>query len=175
MQMSAEQAQILQKVALATLEHEAKTTQRVILAIPPDNANYKPDEVSMSSLELAKHIAISELQIIRGAINGSFDFSEQVPDSVKTPSDVATWYAGEVEKVAAQLKVLPPEKVSQVIDFRGFMQMPAVLFVNLAIHHSIHHRGQLSAHLRAAGGKVPSIYGPSYEDQQAQKAASASN
>jgi uncharacterized damage-inducible protein DinB len=175
MEMSAEQAQILQKVALATLEHEAKTTQRVIAAIPPDNANYKPDEVSMGSLELAKHIAISELEILRGAIKGSFTFDGKVPDSVNTPTEVANWYGTEVEQVAAQLKALPPEKVSQVIDFRGFMQMPAVLFVNLAIHHSIHHRGQLSAHLRAAGGKVPSIYGPSYEDQQAQKAASASN
>ncbi|MDQ3419050.1 MAG: DinB family protein [Acidobacteriota bacterium] len=27
--------------------------------------------------------------------------------------------------------------------------------------HTVHHRGQLSAYLRAAGSKVPSIYGPS--------------
>jgi len=174
MQMTVEQAQILQKVAISTLEHEAKTTQRVIEAIPADNSGYKPDPISMSSLELAKHIANSELQILRGAVAGEFDFSGSVPESVKTPSDVAKWYGGEVEKVMTDLKALPPEKVSQIIDFRGFMQMPAVLFVNLAIHHSIHHRGQLSAHLRASGGKVPSIYGPSYEDQQAQKAASAS-
>jgi uncharacterized damage-inducible protein DinB len=173
MQMTSEQVQILQKVALNTLEHEAKTTQRVIQAIPPDNSGYKPDPISMSSLELAKHLANSELQILRGAANGAFDFSEKVPESVKTPADVATWYGAEVEKVMAQLKSLPAEKAGQVIDFRGFMQMPAVLFVNLALNHSIHHRGQLSAHLRAAGGKVPSIYGPCYEDQQAQKAASA--
>jgi len=174
MQMTAEQAQILQKVAINTLEHEAKTTQRVIEAIPADNTSYKPDPISMSSLELAKHIANSELQILHGAIAGEFDFTGSVPDSVKTPNDVAKWYAGEVENVVAELKALPPEKVSRIVDFRGFMQMPAVLFVNLAVHHSIHHRGQLSAHLRASGGKVPSIYGPSYEDQQAQKAASAS-
>lgn len=173
MQMTDEQVQILQKVALTTLEHEAKTTQRVIDAIPADNSGYKPDEISMSSLELAKHIAGSELAILRGAVAGEFDFSEAVPESAKTPSDVSKWYAGEVERVMADLKALPPEKLARVIDFRGAVQMPAVLFVNLAIHHSIHHRGQLSAHLRAAGGKVPSIYGPSYEDQQAQKAASA--
>lgn len=171
--MTDDQVQILQKVGLTTLEYEAKTTQRVIDAIPPDNCGYKPDEISMGSLELAKHIAGSELAILRGAATGEFDFSEKVPESAKTPSDVSKWYAGEVEKVMADLKALSPEKLAQIIDFHGVVQLPAVLFVDLAIRHSVHHRGQLSAHIRAAGGKVPSIYGPSYEDQQAQKAASA--
>lgn len=173
MQMTDEQLQILQTVALRTLEYEAATTQRVIEAIPADNTGYKPDEISMSSLELAKHIANSELQILRGAITGQFDFSQGVPESVKTPSDVSKWYAGELEGVKAELTALPPEKLAQIIDFGGKLQLPAVLYVDLAIRHSIHHRGQLSAHIRAAGGKVPSIYGPSYEDKQAQKAASA--
>jgi uncharacterized damage-inducible protein DinB len=29
----------------------------------------------------------------------------------------------------------------------------------------IHHRGQLSTHIRPQGGKVPSIYGPSGDDK----------
>jgi uncharacterized damage-inducible protein DinB len=173
MEMTPEQVHILQKVAITTLESEAKTTQRVISAIPADNPNYKPDPVSMSSLELAKHLANSELQILRGALSGEFDFSQGVPDSVKTPADVANWYGAEVQGVIAQLRALPAEKAARIVDFRGFLQLPAVLFVNLAVNHSIHHRGQLSTHLRAAGGKCPSIYGPSYEDQQAQKAAAA--
>jgi uncharacterized damage-inducible protein DinB len=173
MQMTDDQVKILQQVALTTLEYEAKTTQRVIDAIPCDNCGYKPDEISMSSLELAKHIAGSELAILRGAATGEFDFSVNVPESAKTPSDVSKWYAGEVEKVVADLKALPAERLAQIIDFHGVLQLPAVLYVDLAIRHSIHHRGQLSAHIRAAGGKVPSIYGPSYEDQQAQNAATA--
>jgi uncharacterized damage-inducible protein DinB len=175
MQMTADQVKILQHVALASLENEAKTTQRVIQAIPADNTNYKPDPISMSSLELAKHIANTELQILRGAITGTFDFSQGVPESVKTPADVATWYGEELNKIVAELKALPAEKLGEVIDFMGFTQMPAVLFVNMAVSHTIHHRGQLSAHLRAAGGKVPSIYGPCYEDQQAHKAAAGAN
>lgn len=175
MQMTPEQVQILQQVAINSLVNEAKTTQRVIQAIPPDNTGYKPDPVSMSSLELAKHIANSELQILKGALTGVFDFSGAVPNSVQTPADVATWYGEELNELLPQLRALPPEKAGQVIDFMGFMQMPAVLFVNMAVSHTIHHRGQLSTHLRAAGGKCPSIYGPSYEDKQAQKAASAAN
>ena len=43
----------------------------------------------------------------------------------------------------------------------GVMQMPAVVFLQLAIKHEVHRRSQLSAYLRAMGGKVPEIYGPS--------------
>jgi len=46
-----------------------------------------------------------------------------------------------------------------------------VTFVMLGLHHTIHHRGQLSSYLRCMGVKVPSIYGESYDDTQARKAA----
>jgi uncharacterized damage-inducible protein DinB len=174
MQMTNEQVQVLQQVALTTLQHEAQTTQRVIEAIPAGNCGYKPDDVSMCSLELAKHIAGSELAFLNAVVSGQFGSGEGVPESAKTPSEVSKWYAGQVEKVMGELKALPPEKLAQVLDFRGVLQMPAVLFIEMALRHSIHHRGQLSAHIRPAGGKVPSIYGPSYEDKQAQKAATAS-
>jgi uncharacterized damage-inducible protein DinB len=43
----------------------------------------------------------------------------------------------------------------------------------MGLHHTIHHRGQLSSYLRCMGSKVPSIYGESYDDAQARKAAQA--
>jgi len=32
------------------------------------------------------------------------------------------------------------------------------------LHDQIHHRGQLSIYLRMAGGKLPSIYGPTADE-----------
>jgi uncharacterized damage-inducible protein DinB len=43
----------------------------------------------------------------------------------------------------------------------------------MGMHHTVHHRGQLSSYLRSMGAKVPSIYGESYDDAQARKAAQA--
>jgi uncharacterized damage-inducible protein DinB len=40
------------------------------------------------------------------------------------------------------------------------MQLAWGLFLD-----SVHHRGQLSTYLRPMGSKVPSIYGPSADDQ----------
>lgn len=37
-------------------------------------------------------------------------------------------------------------------------------FAWFLLHDQIHHRGQFSIYLRMAGGKVPSIYGPSADE-----------
>jgi uncharacterized damage-inducible protein DinB len=47
------------------------------------------------------------------------------------------------------------------INFHNIWTMPAFAWAQLSLTHGIHHRGQLSSYLRAMGGKVPSIYGPS--------------
>ena len=62
------------------------------------------------------------------------------------------------------MKALTPEHLATEIDFFGMMKMPAVALISMAIRHSVHHRGQLSSYLRAMGGKVPGIYGPSADE-----------
>jgi len=54
------------------------------------------------------------------------------------------------------------------IDMFGMFQMPAVNFRVITVKHSVHHRGQLSSSLRAMGGKVPGIYGPTADTQEQQ-------
>jgi uncharacterized damage-inducible protein DinB len=48
-----------------------------------------------------------------------------------------------------------------------------VAYCDFSLRHTIHHRGQLSGYLRAMGGKVPAIYGESYDSAEAKKAAPA--
>ena len=59
----------------------------------------------------------------------------------------------------------------KIVDFRGIFQLPLVIYLDFLLHHSIHHRGQLSMYLRPMGAKVPSIYGESYDAAEARKAA----
>jgi uncharacterized damage-inducible protein DinB len=44
------------------------------------------------------------------------------------------------------------------------MKMPAVQVLVFALVHMVHHRGQLSTYLRPMGGKVPGIYGGSFDE-----------
>jgi uncharacterized damage-inducible protein DinB len=43
-------------------------------------------------------------------------------------------------------------------------EIPIEDFLWFMLHDQIHHRGQLSVYTRMAGGKVPSIYGPSADE-----------
>lgn len=48
-----------------------------------------------------------------------------------------------------------------------FPAMPRVAVVrSFLFNHLYHHRGELIAHLRATGNKVPGLYGPTYEDSR---------
>jgi uncharacterized damage-inducible protein DinB len=60
-----------------------------------------------------------------------------------------------------QVRALPADKLTLPVSFFGMFSWPAVQFIGFANNHSVHHRGQLAAYLRAMGSKVPNIYGPS--------------
>ena len=80
------------------------------------------------------------------------------------------WYSAELAKHVERLRGLTGEQLIKRIDFRGIFQFPAVAYVQIALHHSIHHRGQLSMYLRPMGAKVPSIYGESYDAREEREA-----
>jgi uncharacterized damage-inducible protein DinB len=65
----------------------------------------------------------------------------------------------------AAVENMPDSRLSEEVTFftgpgqMGMVPISEVLW--LMLMDSIHHRGQLSVYVRMAGGKVPSIYGPS--------------
>jgi uncharacterized damage-inducible protein DinB len=173
--MTADQAVfLLQNVYLGTLKNESRTTKKILEAVPADKAQYKPDTVSRSAMELARHIAAADNRFVETVINGVFDANPaMIPENVKTPAEIASWYEERYAKNFEALTKLPGEQLVKIVDFRGMFQRPAVTFLITGLHHTIHHRGQLSSYLRCMGAKVPSIYGESYDDAQARKAAKA--
>ena len=171
--MTAEQAVfLLQNVYLGTLKNESRITKRILEAVPADKVDYRPDAASRSANELMRHIAAADNRFLETPINGVFDTNPSLlPESVKTPQEVANWYEARFAKNFEALTKLSGEQLLKVVDFRGMLQRPAVTFIMLGLHHTIHHRGQLSSYLRCMGAKVPSIYGESFDDAQARKAA----
>jgi uncharacterized damage-inducible protein DinB len=165
---------LLQNLYLGTLKNESRITKKIIEAVPADRCEHRPDPVSKSAIELARHIAAADNRFLETVINGVFDTNTAViPENVKTPAEIATWYEDRFARNFEALTKLNGEQLVKIVDFRGMFQRPAVTFLMMGLHHTIHHRGQLSAYLRSMGAKVPSIYGESYDDAQARKAAQA--
>jgi len=170
-----EQAAFLLQYLLPLAKNEHRTTAAVIAAIPAANADYRPDPQSKTAAELAWHIAAAEHRFYSGIVSGAFDFNPiPRPEGGITPENVVKWYEASFAKNFESLTRLTGEQAAKILDFLGIFQLPAAAFVDVSLRHSTHHRGQLSAYLRAMGGKVPAIYGESYDSEQAKKAAQAS-
>ncbi|HUN62127.1 MAG TPA: DinB family protein [Candidatus Sulfotelmatobacter sp.] len=168
-----EQAAFLLQYMLPAVKNEQRTTRAVIEAIPQSGADYRPDPNSRTALELAWHMVAAEHRFYSAVVNGEFDLTPiHRPDSVKTPAQIGEWYGTSFEENFAKFPNLSGEQLAKILDFRGIIQSPAVTWLNFSLNHIIHHRGQLSAYLRAMGGRVPAIYGESY-DSAAAKAAQA--
>ena len=163
---------LLQGVYLPGLKNEHRITKNVIEAIPSDKADYRPDAISKNALDLAWHIANTEMVFMDAVQNGAFDFTPRPrPESVKSPADLTGWYAENFDSRFNKLAKMSPEELTRIVDFRGMFQLPAVMYLGFILHHSVHHRGQLSMYLRPMGAKVPAMYGESFDSAEAKKAA----
>jgi uncharacterized damage-inducible protein DinB len=167
-----DQAMLALQIALPAVQNEHQTTRSVIEAIPLNNGDYRPEPVAKTALELAWHIVAAEHRFFSGVTAGALDFTpHHRPENLKDSAAVGRYYAELFAKDLEALKKATGEQLVKMIDFRGMFQMQAVAFVDLGLRHSIHHRGQLSVYLRPAGGKVPAIYGESYDSAEAKKTA----
>jgi uncharacterized damage-inducible protein DinB len=166
-----DQARFLLDLVLPTLNREHAITRQVIEAIPLDKGDYRPDAISKTALELAWHIVAAEKRFLAGVCAGAFDFTPiHRPESIRNSAGIAAWFDQTFAANLEQIKRLSDEQLTRVIDFRGFLQLPAVSYIQMALNHTVHHRGQLSMYLRPMGAKLPSIYGESYDATQARLA-----
>jgi uncharacterized damage-inducible protein DinB len=156
--MRSEQASFLLQFLLPQLKSEQAVTRKIIAAVPPDRETYRPDAKARSAFELARHIAFTEIWFLDAIISQRFAEATRPPDSVRNCRDLGDWYSGNVAQRIALLEALSGDHLATPVDWLELRQDPAVAYLNIAIRHSVHHRGQLSTYLRAIGAKVPAIY-----------------
>ncbi len=163
--MNAEQAKAAAEMLTTVWEGEFPATCQVLAAVKNDNRELQARRKSRTAWELATHLATADIWFIDSIVNGAFewnpDAAKQAESQFKTVDDVVAFYKKTFpEKLKAAARDAG-DKLTPTISFFGAMNWPAVQFIGFANNHSIHHRGQLAAYLRAMGSKVPNIYGPS--------------
>ena len=163
--MNPEQAKGALQFFLATMDNEFGITKKVIAAVPQDKCEWRPDRKAKTALELAWHVPTAEIMFLDGIIAGAFTMPDSEPAPPGTIADVLAFYEKSHTDRVAKLKALSGEQLAKtVILVPGVLELPAVMYLNLLILHTAHHRGQLSVYLRPMGSKVPSIYGGSADE-----------
>jgi uncharacterized damage-inducible protein DinB len=168
--MRPEDAKTVADFLLPAMETEVQTTTAVLSAVPADRLDYRPDPKSKTALGLVRHITLEDEWFLDMVSQARYTPAPDDSDAcgVMTPRDAVARYADRIPKGLARIRALSGEHLAREVElFGGMMTLPVVSVLALAMRHSTHHRGQLSSYLRAMGGKVPAIYGPSADTQQA--------
>lgn len=158
----------LRQQFLDAFERETATTLKVLKAYPEEQSELRPHERLKPARELGAMFNM-EMAAIDTVVRGTYKFPPTPPPMPKTWKEVVEAFdrirastleglrAATDESLAAGTVAFPsaPKTVSewQKLEFLWFL-----------LCDQIHHRGQLSVYLRIAGGKLPSIYGPTADE-----------
>ena len=165
--MGSTEAKTVADFLIADFELETQTTLRVLEAVPNRHLDYRPDAKAKTGLGLVRHIALEDDWLLTCIANGVFTPPPDQSDAcdIMNPADAIARYKDKVPAALNRVRAMSGEQLARTINMFDMMQAPGVNFLAMALKHSVHHRGQLSSYLRAMGGKVPGIYGPSADTQ----------
>lgn len=154
--------------------HEAENTRKLLKAIPDAALEYKPQPHLWSIGQLASHIAeiynwyegtfmvdhfdMETYKYDKGDISKAENIVAKFEENVAKATEILensdeAQYFNNWSMMMGENTIMPPSP--RIAMVRGFL-----------FNHLYHHRGELVAHLRASGNKVPGLYGPTYDDMQ---------
>jgi uncharacterized damage-inducible protein DinB len=156
---------------VAEIRQEGATTKRVLERIPEDKLSWKPHPKSMSLGQLAMHVATIPANLTRLAQLDEFDAAaanfnppaassaKELMTALEASLKTAEEYVGGLNDPAA----MGPWRFTA--NGNEIFTIPrAGLLRSIMLNHWYHHRGQLSVYLRLLDVPIPSIYGPSADE-----------
>ena len=154
---------------LAELEQEAQTTQRVLERIPQEHLSWRPHAKSMSLGQLALHVAT----VPGGVAEFAMQDMPSPPAGVQPEAATAAELVPALTASVARAKELLGDADDATMgktwrlmnDGRELLAMPRAAFLRaIMLNHWYHHRGQLLVYLRLLNLSVPSVYGPTADE-----------
>lgn len=152
---------------LDSFQKEHATTMKVLRAFPAEQAEFRPHPRSNCARELAFTFVVEQMLLslaLQNQLKMGGGFPKAPPDFRAIVDQFEKDYHGLVELI----KKTPEKDFLTTVPFYtgpGTVgDWPKIQFAWFVLSDQIHHRGQYTVYLRMAGGKVPSIYGPSADE-----------
>jgi uncharacterized damage-inducible protein DinB len=155
---------------LQELEQEAETTRRVLERVPEEQLAWRPHPKARTLGELAMHVAVVPGAVAELIASPSPAQVPQFTDPVaESASELVPMLEQSIAKAKAALSDMDDSKAMEtwrmVQGERELFAVPrASLLRSIMLNHWYHHRGQLSVYLRELDVPIPSIYGPSADE-----------
>lgn len=156
---------------LLEIQQEAATTRRVLERVPESKLEWRPHKKSMTLGQLAIHIATVPGAIANLSQTDEFDTAQGnfTPPQPKSLGEIMAAHDESVRTAEDCVKNLTEQKAMATWKLkagqRELLSMPRVgLLRSIMMNHLYHHRGQLSVYLRLLDVPLPSIYGPTADE-----------
>lgn len=156
----------------AELSHEAISTRKMLERIPFEFVTWKPHEKSTEIGHLAQHLARLPSFVKAVLTTDEFDLaaSGYKPPVLTGTTELVESFDNVLAESIELLNTVSDEDLAKTWRLRMgektiFEMARAGVIRTLVLSHLIHHRGQLSVYLRLQNVPVPSIYGPSADEQ----------
>ena len=155
---------------LAEMDQEAQTTARVLERVPQNRLSWKPHPKSMSLGQLALHVATVPGMVAQLAAQ---DVIPEPPAFVQPEATTAAELVPALRQSVAEARALlgrfddaaMMETWRLMSGGRELMSMPRAALVRaIMLNHWYHHRGQLLVYLRMHDVPLPSVYGPTADE-----------
>jgi len=156
---------------LDEFHEEVGVTRRILERIPADKLAWRPHPKSMSLGQLGIHIATVPGALANLVQGDGFDVSQAKfePPQPKSLQEILDAFDASVREAETRLKEMTDEKAQGRWTFklhdRELFSKPRIgILRSIMLNHWYHHRGQLSVYLRLLDVPVPSVYGPTSDE-----------
>jgi uncharacterized damage-inducible protein DinB len=162
----------LGKTLAAELQYEALSTRKMLEIAPSEKFSWQPHEKSMTLGKLASHLAEIPQWTRLVLTQDELDFAK---NEYKSAIFITAGEAVErFDQVMADsfelLQNITDKDIKRTWQLRAgekiLLEMPRLGVIrSMVLNHLIHHRGQLSVYLRLQNVPLPSVYGPTADEQ----------
>lgn len=153
------------------LTAEMATTKRVLERVPEAHLTWRPHPKSMSLGQLALHVATLPRQVTGFVTGDTLDFSvaDGAPPEASSSRQLLEALDASLVEATRYLDGLPDERAGALWSLaageRILLSAPrAGVLRSLLFNHWYHHRGQLTVYLRLLDVPLPSVYGPTADE-----------
>jgi len=162
----------ISQALLSEFDREMATTRKMLERFPEDKVEWRPHETCMTLGRLAGHVAEISGWTVPTMTEDKLelDRNQVTPNIVKKRDEALKQFDETVKNAREVLAGASDETFMKPWTFvaggKTIFTLPKIAVMrSFVMNHLIHHRGQLAAFYRIAGVPVPSIYGPSKDEQ----------
>lgn len=154
---------------IAEVTREAATTRRVLERVPEASLSWRPHPKSMSLGTLALHVAVIPGALAEFCSAPVREVPTFTPPEASSLGEILSALDDSIAQATKHLSAWREEDLSgewrMTKSGQTIAALPRIeMLRTLMLNHWYHHRGQLTVYLRLLGVPVPSVYGPSADE-----------